>query len=113
MCLFRLSCGVYVAIVERTARPLKVKPVQHIPPVLRSRFRINDERPRARPYIGLSLANFLGFLSFFLGSCSCSTFPLNFSPLLWICIRHKNSPPSLGSAFGGLNISYGKSIIYP
>ena len=65
MCLFRLSCGVYVAIVKRTARPLKVKPVQHIPPVLRSRFRINDERPRACPYIGLSLANFLGFLSFF------------------------------------------------
>ena len=53
MCLFRLSCGVYVAIVKRTARPLKVKPVQHIPPVLRSRFRINDERPRACPYIGL------------------------------------------------------------
>ena len=28
-------------------------------------IRINDERPRACPYIGLSLANFLGFLSFF------------------------------------------------
>ena len=47
MCLFRLSCGVYVAIVDRTARPLKVKPIKHVPPVLRSRFGINDERPRA------------------------------------------------------------------
>ena len=53
---FGFSCGVYVAIVDRTARPLKVKPIKHVPPVLRSRFGINDERPRARPYIGTPLA---------------------------------------------------------
>ena len=50
---------------EADCTPIEGETCPAHPASSRSRFRINDERPRACPYIGLSLANFLGFLSFF------------------------------------------------